>query len=580
MAEQGRSDTPAVEKKAAKPSPLEKIKEESNFLGGTIATELLTDEDSFSKDAQQLLKHHGTYQQDDRDRRAEAKAAGKDKAYMLMVRTRIPGGKLTSHQLMAEMDLCDELGNQTLRITSRQGLQLHTILKKDLAATIQRINEVQLTTLGACGDVNRNVMCSPAKYDTEVHRAIQSLADEITEHLAPKSPAYHQIWLTDPETEEKTLVGGGDPFEVEPIYGQHYLPRKFKIGIATPDDNSIDIHTHDVGLLAIGEGDSVRGYNVLVGGGLGVTPSAKKTFPALSLPLCFATPEQVIDIVTAVVKVQRDFGNRSDRKIARLKYLVADWGIEKMRDKVGEYFGNELAAPADVVVRDHHDHMGWEPQGDGRWFYGLNVENGRIKDEGNYRLKSALREICTTIQPGIRLTAHQSMILTDVEESQRELLTQTLRTHGVPLSEETSNVRVWSMACVALPTCGLSITDAERALPGMLDELDGALQELGLTEEKFTFRMTGCPNGCARPYNADIGLVGKAKGKYTLFLGGNRIGTRLAFIYKDLVPAEDVISEIRKVLGHFKQHRDTDESFGDFCDRLGKDRLLEECGAA
>ena len=238
-----------------------------------------------------------------------------------------------------------------------------------------------------------------------------------------------------------------------------------------------------------------------------------------------------------------------------------------------------LAAPADVAVHEHHDHMGWEPQGDGRWFYGLNIENGRIKDEGTYRLKSALREICTRIQPGIRLTAHQSMILTDVEEDQRDTLTQILQQHGVPLSEDTSNVRRWSMACVALPTCGLSITDAERALPGMLDEMDKVLERLGMADEKFIFRMTGCPNGCARPYNADIGLVGKSKGKYTLFLGGNRIGTRLAFIYKDQVPAEEVIQEVEQVLRHFKDHRDGDESFGDFCNRLGKETLLEQCGS-
>jgi sulfite reductase (ferredoxin) len=557
-----------------KPSPLEKIKEESQYLRGTIPEELAEDSDHFGKEAVQILKHHGTYQQDDRDQRAAAKADGRGRAYMLMVRTRIPGGKLTSGQLMAEIDLCDELGNQTLRITTRQGLQLHGIFKSDLRQTIARINEVQLTTLGACGDVNRNVMCCPATYANPVHQQIQALADELTDHLAPKTGAYHQVWMQEPGSDEKQLVAGHDPYQIEPIYGQHYMPRKFKIGIATPGDNCIDVYTHDVGLLTITEGETIAGYNVLVGGGMGVTPSAKKTFPALGKKLCFITPDRIVDLVTAVVKVQRDYGNRSDRKVARLKYLVANIGIEGMREKVAEYFGEPLDPLHAADVTEHNDHIGWEAQGDGRWFYGLNVQNGRIKDEGEYRLKTALREICSTIQPGIRLTAHQSILFTALDDDQRRPLLQILRDHGVRLSEETSNIRRWSMACVAWPTCGLSITEAERALPGLIDELEQQIEALGLADEKFTMRMTGCPNGCARPYNPDIGLVGKAKGKYTLFLGGSRLGTRLSFIYKDLVAEADVVSEITVVLRYFQAERQAGETLGDFCDRKGKDDIV------
>jgi len=325
--------------KELKLSPVEIFKGESQFLKGEIPEELVDENDFFGKGSIQLLKHHGTYQQDDRDRRAAARAEGKDKAYMFMVRSKIPGGKLTSDQLLAQIQLGDDLGNNTLRITSRQALQLHGVIKKDLAATIERINTSQLTTLGACGDVNRNVMCCPAPYKNAIYDEMQRACDLIADHLAPQTTAYHECWLKDGD--EKTLVGGGvEGHEIEPIYGASYMPRKFKIAIALPADNCIDIHTHDLGLLALTDGEKITGYNVLVGGGMGVTPSAKKTFPAIGLPLCHITPDQVLDVVTAVVKVQRDFGNRSDRKIARLKYLVASWGIPKFKAKVEEYYGS------------------------------------------------------------------------------------------------------------------------------------------------------------------------------------------------------------------------------------------------
>lgn len=450
-----------------KPSPVETIKGESNYLRGELTEELVRDEEKFGKASVQLLKHFGTYQQDDRDLRTQMRQEGKDKSYMFMVRTRIPGGRLTSAQLLAELDLCDELGNQTLRITTRQGLQLHGILKSNLQATIAKIDETQLTTLGACGDVNRNVMCCPAPFHNHVHESIQQLADQLADHLRPRTRAYHEIWLKQPDADEKTLVAGGPPAdEVEPIYGRHYLPRKFKIGIALPHDNCIDVYTHDVGLIAVTDNGHLKGFNVLVGGGFGVTPSAKKTFPALGKPMCFVTCEQVIDVVTEIVKVQRDFGNRSDRKIARMKYLVANWGIERFKEKVEEYYGRPLPPVTDDDVHDFDDHLGWSEQGDGRLFYGLNVENGRLRDTGNVKLKSAIREVCRTLQPAIRLTAHQSLIFADIEPENKAVLEDMLRGHGVTLSQDISEVRRWSMACVAWPTCGLSITEAERCFRG------------------------------------------------------------------------------------------------------------------
>ncbi len=568
-----------------KPSAVENIKAASNYLRGHIAEELAADSDHFEKDTTQVLKHHGIYQQDDRDARGRKQNG---KAYMFMVRTRIPGGKLTAQQLLAELDLCDEVGNTTLRITTRQELQLHGVLKRNLKTAIRRIHQIQLTTLGACGDVERNVMCCPAPHHGDpVHAEMQAMADAIAAQLAPRTRAYHEIWLTDPETGERQLYqeesgsnnGHDHDDPVEPIYGKTYLPRKFKTAIALPGDNCVDVYTHDLGLLAICENFRIVGYNVLVGGGLGVTPSAAKTFPALAKRLAFVEPDQVIDVATAIVKVQRDFGNRSDRKVARLKYLIANWGLDAFKAKVEQYYGRPLAEPHPDDVWGFDDHIGWHEQGDGRWFYGLNVENGRIKDEGDFRLKSALREICNRFGFPLRLTPHQSILFCDVDDAQRSQLERIIQQHGVPLSEQISQARRWSMACPALPTCGLAVTESERALPGMIDQLEKQLEQLGLSDEQFTLRMTGCPNGCARPYNADVALVGKTKGKYTIFLGGRKLGDRLNEVYEDLVPADEVVPRIAAVFAHFKEARHDGETFGDFCHRLGMDQLRQQCAS-
>jgi sulfite reductase (ferredoxin) len=574
-------------------SPVEIAKAASNYLRGTIAEELRDANEFVSKASTQLLKHHGTYQQDDRERRAEARIDGPAKAkfYSFMVRSAIPGGRLTSEQLLAELDLCDEVGNTTLRITTRQGLQLHGVLKKNLKHVIQRINEVQLSTLAACGDVKRNVMCTPCPYNGDpVHEQMFALAGELVKQLNPRTRAYHQIWLSDGETGESVDIGevgiapaelagpalpGDDP--VEPIYGKTYLPRKFKLAIGLPGDNSVDVYANDIGLLAICENWNVVGYNVLVGGSFGVTPSAKKTFPAVALPLCYIDAGSAVDLCIAIVKVQRDFGNRSDRKVARMKYLIRDWGLDRFRSKVEEYFGDSLAPLRPVHVHGFDDGMGWHEQGDGRWFYGLNIENGRIKDTPRMRLKSALRAICTRLRPPLRLTPHQSIIFCDIRPEDREQLIEILRRHDVPLSEDYTNVRRWAMACPALPTCGLAVAESERVMPEIIDQLEEELEKLDLQNEVFTTRMTGCPNGCARPYNSDIGLVGKTKDKYTIFLGGRVLGDRLNFIYQDLVPTDQVVPTLVPALKYFKEARQNGESFGNFCHRVGRDELLAKC---
>ncbi len=560
-------------------SKVELLKEASHQLRGTLAEEILNDKPEFSDDAATLLKHHGSYLQDDRDSRKAKDEDGKAKGkqYSCMVRTRIPGGRVTAEQFLAELDLCEQLANGTLRITSRQGFQLHGVLKKDLRESIREINRIKLTTFAACGDVNRNVMACPAPIrNNSVRDQVQALALEMAEHFRPRTTSYFDLWLKDEDGQE-TEASEFQPVD-EPIYGTRYLPRKFKMAIGFPEDNCVDLYTQDLGLMAIVENDQIIGYNVLAGGGMGRTPSAEKTFPALAKRLTFATPAQVIAVSEAIVKVQRDYGNREDRKRARLKYLIADWGVDRFKAKVEEYFGSPLPEPHPADVTGVDDHLGWHEQGDGRLFLGINVENGRIKDEGSLRLKTGLRAILRRFGMETRLTALQSVLLCDIDPRDRAEIDQIMADHGIRTAEELSLIRRYSIACPAFPTCGLSITESERALPGIIDQLDVEVARLGLQSAKIAVHMTGCPNGCARPYTPDIGLVGKAVGKYTMFVGGNPEGTRLGFIYRDMVELDNIVPALVPLLQAYKAQRQGAESFGDFCARKGLDALLEIAG--
>ena len=564
-----------------KRSAVEVIKEGSHQLRGTLAEELLHDHE-FGKDSEHLIKNHGIYQQDDRDVRKAKHDDGtaKGKQYIFMIRTRVPGGKVSSPQFLAHLDLCDQYGNETLRVTTRQGFQLHGVIKRELKAAVRGLNDTLLTTLAACGDVERNVMCCPAPIKNDlVHDQMQAMADAIAAHLKPRTTAYHEIWLTD-EVGEKTNVATGFTPVDEPIYGTVYLPRKFKTAIALPEDNCIDIYTQDLGFLAIVEPDAagkrqIVGYNVLVGGGQGKTPSAEKTFVAIAQKLAFVTPEQVVKVAEAIVKVQRDFGNREDRKVARLKYTIHNHGLQWFKTKVEEYFGQSLPGPRDIDVTDVDDHIGWHEQGDGKLFLGINIECGRIKDEGTLRIKSGLRAILTKYGMETRLTALQSVLLCNIDPKDKADIIQTLAAHGIKQDHELTLLRRYSIACPAFPTCGLSITESERALPTIIDELEIEMAKLGIKGDRISVHMTGCPHGCARPYTPDIGLVGKqagvggALGKYTIYLGGNSQGTRLAFIYKDSVPQADIAATLVAPLQYFKANRLPGEEFGDFCHRKG-----------
>jgi sulfite reductase (ferredoxin) len=563
------SHEPSTQK--PKRSKQELIKESSQFLRGTIMDELSCNTDKFSADDVSLLKFHGTYQQDDRDAR-KGRVPGVGKRHMFMVRLKIPGGRLTAGQLLGMLDLCDRFADGTLRVTTRQGLQLHGVAKGNLWQTIHEISQSMLTTLGACGDVVRNVMCCPApQRNDRVHSRMQSTASDLAKHFAPRTSAYFEIWVDGEKRLDKSLESNA-----EPTYGRAYLPRKFKIGVALPHDNCIDVYTQDIGLLAVVEAGQLVGYNVLVGGGLGNSPSVKETFPRLGDPMAFVPYAEVLRVATAIVEVQRDFGDRENRRRARMKYLVDEWGVDRFKTKVEQYLdGEKLDDPRPVTVHGIDDHLGWHPQGDGKFYFGLYVENGRIKDEGGFRMKTGLRNLLERFRSPVRLTPQQSILLCDLPRESQEEIHELLGEHRISRLNEISNVRRHAIGCPALPTCGLAITESERVLPRVIEQLETELDRLGLNTDEFTVRMTGCPNACARPYTADIGLVGKAVGKYTVLVGGSMRGDRLNFIYKDMVPLENIVDELLPLLAHYKCERKPDESLGDFCDRKSIDALKQ-----
>jgi sulfite reductase (ferredoxin) len=438
-----------------------------------------------------------------------------------------------------------------------------------LKETIAGINDCLLTTLGACGDVERNVMACPAPhYHDAVHEQLQEAAMSVAAHLAPRTSAYHEIWLNGKP------VDGREPIaDHEPLYGKVYLPRKFKTGFALPEDNCIDLFAQDLGLLAIARDGEIAGYNVFVGGGMGMTHGNAETFPFLGKPICYVPAPSVLGAAEAVIKLFRDYGNRTNRRRARIKYLVHDWGVDKFRETLAGYIGGALFMPKEVTVSGFDLHLGWHPQGNGQWYYGLSVENGRVKDEGHFRLRTALKSLIERFQPEIRLTPMQDILLCSLDGSALAEIEKTLKDSGVHLPEQLTPVRKHSMACPAIPTCGLAISESERALPGIINELEDQLERLNLDDEKISVRMTGCPNGCVRPYQSDIGIVGRSGDKFTLFVGGDVLGKRLNFQLKDLVHRDEIVPTLTPILEQFKEDRTPGEGFGDFCQRMGLIKL-------
>lgn len=546
-----------------RPSPNEVLKADNPTLAGAIARTLADEQtDRFTDDDTQFLKFHGIYQQDDRDLRKTGKR------YIFMARCRIPGGVLTPAQYLACDDLAARYANNTLRVTSRQGLQFHGVVKGGLRALVKAINDALLGTLAACGDVNRNVMAPPTPPANGLGEQVQEHSRQVAAALLPRTRAYHSIWI---EGVELDLEAPANKDFLDPLYGKTYLPRKFKIGFAIPPLNDVDILTHCCGFIAIAGSDgALSGYSLAVGGGMGRSHGNVETFPRLADVIGFLPPEKVVDVAKAVLTIHRDFGDRANRKHARLKYVLEDRGAQWFREELERRLGFRLAEPMPFRFEKQADAFGWNRQADGRLSLALFVETGRLKDRDGWQMKTALREVVQKYQPEVRLTPGNNVILANLPPAQRDEITALFAGHGVQTEPDRqgSRLRRASMACVALPTCGLALAEAERYLPDLISSLEALLAEVGLGGQEITVRMTGCPNGCARPYLAEIGFVGKAPGRYQIWLGGNEASTRLNRLYRDMVKDPDIITELRPLLTRYQQERLPDERFGDWVARV------------
>lgn len=541
----------------------EGIKLRSNYLRGTLADGLADrSTGSLSEDDQQLIKFHGSYLQDDREVRAGRRKHKLEKAYSFMTRIRVPGGVATPKQWLDTDRMAEQFGNGTIKLTTRQAFQLHGIIKSNLKRTIKEINDSAMDTIAACGDVNRNVMCNPNPFLSAVHEQVLKLAQELSDHLTPATGAYHEIWLDGEKVESSEE-------EVEPIYGKTYLPRKFKITIAVPPSNDVDVFANDLSFIAIVEDGELLGYNIAVGGGMGMTHGVESTFPRLADVIGFCRPNQVVDVAEKVVLVQRDFGDRTERKHARFKYTINDRGVKWFLAILNEYLGYELEAPRAYHFDDNGDRYGWVSDERGRHHYTLFVEGGRVVDIPGYALREGLREIAKVHRGDFRLTANQNVVIADVSDANKAQIESLLKSFGMHLSDQQSALRLASIACVSLPTCGLALAEAERYLPSVITDLEKKLEELGLRHDSITIRMTGCPNGCGRPFISEIGFVGRGPDRYNLYLGGGFAGQRLSKLYRQDLSAGQIQSTLSPILEHYARERNEGERFGDFVIRAG-----------
>jgi sulfite reductase (NADPH) hemoprotein beta-component len=535
----------------------EEIKAAIPTLAGTIAATIADEStDHFSEDDNQFLKFHGSYQQDDRDLRKTGKK------YIMMIRGRIPGGVMTANQWCVFDDLATKYGNNTLRITTRQSIQFHGVVKSGLRPLIKIINESLLSTLAACGDVNRNVMAAPTPAYTKAREQVFADSHRVALALAPQTKAYHSIWIDGVQLDNEAPENKGF---VDPLYGQTYLPRKFKIGFVIPPVNDMDIFTNCLGFIAIVENDELVGYNICVGGGMGRSHGNVQTFPRLADVIGFFTPDKLVDVAKAVLTIHRDFGDRTDRKHARLKYVVAERGVKFMQDEVNKRAGITLAPARPYKFTTTADLLDWRKSVDGKWFLGLFVETGRVKNEQKVALR-AVAEKFPHLE--FRLSANQNVILANASDADKTAINVLLNTHGVKTENQARLLHAAAMACPSLPTCGLGLAESERMLPGMINRIEKLCDEVGLTNEEIIIRSTGCPNGCARPYMAELAFVGKAPGRYQVWLGGNSSGTRLNRVWKDVIKEAELEAELRPVLLRFVKERNAGERFGDWCDRV------------
>ncbi len=543
-------------------------------MRGTIAQDLAdTSTGAISEANAQLTKFHGLYLQDDRDQRNALKKAGKEKAFSFMLRVRLPGGKATPQQWLVLDKLADEVASPSLRLTTRQTFQFHGVLKGNIKRLVKGMNKVLLDSIAACGDVNRNVMAPPNPERSAVLQQVYDHARAWSEFALPKTHAYHEIWLDD------ELVAGGEK-ESEPLYGATYLPRKFKVGFVVPPSNDADVFSQDLGFIAITEGDKLVGYNVTAGGGLGMSHGNAETFPRLADLLGFIPADKVNAIGEAVLTTQRDFGDRTNRKHARLKYTIEDRGVAWFKGEVEKRSGVTFAPARPFHFTTIEDPHGWHKGTDGRWFYGLHILSGRIKDMPGWAMKTALREIAQIHTGDFRLTPSQNLSIAGVTLEQKPLIDAILAKHGLTNENKRSGLRLNALSCVALPTCGLALAESERALPDILEKFETVLDEAGLKDDAISLRVTGCPNGCARPYLAEIGLVGKAPNKYALYLGAKYNGTRLNRLVSPSITIDDAVTLLTPVIKRYAVERKDGEGFGDFCEReiIPKDATFHSVG--
>ncbi|TCN88908.1 assimilatory sulfite reductase (NADPH) hemoprotein subunit [Shewanella fodinae] len=541
----------------------ERIKSHSQHLRGTIKQGLATDvTGAFSEDDQQLIKFHGFYQQDDRDLRNERKEQKLEPLYSFMLRARVPGGVCTPQQWLEVDRIASELTtSNSIRLTTRQTFQYHGIPKRNLKTIIQGLDRKALDSIAACGDVNRNVMCNPNPVQSKLHQQAYYWAKKLSDHMLPHTKAYAEIWLDD----EKLL---STETEAEPLYGDTYLPRKFKMAVAVPPDNDVDVYTNDFGLIAIAENDELVGFNLVAGGGMGSTHGEMETFPRLADDFGFIRAEDTIKFAEAVMTLQRDWGNRSNRKRARLKYTIVDRGFAAFKAAVENRAGVKFQPKREVVIGDRGDCYGWAKGVDNQWHLTLFIEGGRIKDLPGKTLQTGLREIAKIHQGDFRMTANQNIIIAGVADAAKQQIEDLARQHGL-LGEVISASRGHSIACVALPTCPLAMAEAERYFPEFMDKIEALQQKHRIAEQPIVVRMTGCPNGCARPFAAEIGLVGKAPGRYNLYLGASFEGTRLNKMYRENIQEAEILSELDRLFARYAVERNAGEHFGDFVVRVG-----------
>jgi sulfite reductase (ferredoxin) len=555
-------------------STAEQAKIDGRYLRGSIAEELENAETLFSKPATGVLKFHGVYQQDDRDLR---KAGVKQ--FTAMVRVGVPGGVLTPEQYLA-LDRLADLGDGSLRITTRQDIQYHYVPKSRLRELMRGLNESFLTTLAACGDVVRNVISCPAPFESEQRRELFPIVQFLSKSLKPKTTAYYDIWI---DGEHAASAEEPEKAEVEPLYGATYLPRKFKIGFAFAGDNTTDIYANDIGIVPHYENGELAGFTILAGGGMGQSAGVKASHPRLADPICSIGPskEQLFEVVSAIVTIHRDFGNRTNRKLARLKYVLDEWGVEKFKQDLESRVGRDLAPPQPLTWTRADDYLGWHRQGvddEGRpiWFVGVPIVAGRVKDfDGGRPIRSGLRRIVEQYRPGVRLTCQQNLYLSGIRDADRAPIAALLREHGIREPEQLPPVLRHAMSCPALPTCAQAITESERIMPQVVAEIQAELNEAGLQDQIVHLRTTGCPNGCARPYTAEIGIVGASVDMYTIYLGASPLGTRLGKVFAQNVKRPDIPARLRPVIEHYKEARRPGEGFGDFCHRIGVESLRE-----